>query len=157
MRRRKRSVLAAKESARRDIAAADRKAAKAKTSHSQGRRDDETGAAAWIDWARRKAEAAAEARAATRPSGLAGLADQSGQPAPLEGVVLDPAAARKAARDAAFRASPDAALLRVLSTGRRRRGDEHSSGLAVPRKPPPGSHYASASRADAGNTKRREE
>jgi hypothetical protein len=35
--------------------------------------------------------------------------------APLEGVVLDPVAARKLARDAAYQATPEAAALRAFS------------------------------------------
>ncbi|NUP47541.1 MAG: hypothetical protein HOW97_09560 [Catenulispora sp.] len=56
--------------------------------------DDDTGAQAWIDYARRKAEA------------LAGQTDTSETttPPPDQTPVEDPAAARKAARDAAFRA-----------------------------------------------------
>ena len=41
---------------------------------------------------------------------------EAAQEPPLEGVVLDPAAARKAGRDAAFRASPDGMILRVISS-----------------------------------------
>jgi hypothetical protein len=39
------------------------------------------------------------------------------QDEPLEGVVLDAAAARKRARDAAYRSTPEAAMFRAISGG----------------------------------------
>ena len=46
----------------------------------------------------------------------AGAPDPGPEPR-LEGVVLDPAAARKRARDEAFRASPDAIMMRIMNGG----------------------------------------
>jgi hypothetical protein len=76
------------------------------------------GAQAWIRWARAKAlevqgigcDESAEAPGAPGRPALAPAPRR--EPEPLEepelvGVVLDPAAARKAARDAALRASPE--------------------------------------------------
>jgi hypothetical protein len=59
---------------------------------------DGTGAQAWIAWAKRKAEAAA---AEDPPVSVNGHGpDASPEPAPV--IPLEPAAARKLARDAAF-------------------------------------------------------
>ena len=90
--------------------------------------DADAGAEAWIRWARQKAiDAGAviidgKAAAVPMPEPRAAIAArQSGpEPAPepeLVGVVLDPVAARKLARDEAFRASPDAIMMRVLNGG----------------------------------------
>ncbi len=75
---------------------------------------DGTGAQAWIAWAKRKAEAAAAAAEAGAPAARVAVLEQDGEPAAGSGgeaaepvppaVPLDPAAARKAARDAAYRA-----------------------------------------------------
>lgn len=83
---------------------------------------DRSGATAWLEWARKKSEAAAAERlagaeetralpAAENGNGDANSADAGNAAAdaagdgdePLEGVVLDDAARRKAARDAAWR------------------------------------------------------
>ncbi len=42
---------------------------------------------------------------------------QASRDAPLEGVVLDAATARKLARDEAYRATPDAIMLRAMNGG----------------------------------------
>jgi predicted phage terminase large subunit-like protein len=72
---------------------------------------DGNGAQAWIEWARRKAEAAAAGRELAAPPARPGLPDApapEAAPAAAESepepVPLDPAAALKTARDAAFRA-----------------------------------------------------
>jgi hypothetical protein len=71
--------------------------------------DADQGAEAWLRWAAGKAAAASAAReveelaAATAELARAGRVALPG--APLEGVILDAAAARKLARDEAFRAS----------------------------------------------------
>ncbi len=63
---------------------------------------DGTGAQAWIEWARRKAEQAAAAGAATAQDADAG--DTPAEPeAPIDDPPLDPVAVRQAARNAAYR------------------------------------------------------
>jgi hypothetical protein len=85
--------------------------------------DGDTGAEAWIRWARAKAVAAGAVVAnedqdqpEPRPRLAPAAVTATVLPAPvLEGVVTDHAAARKAARDAAVRAHPDMAWLRAIS------------------------------------------
>jgi hypothetical protein len=59
------------------------------------------GAEAWIQWARRKAEAAAAGTPEQRP---AATPEPQPEPEPVPEVPEDPVAVRKAARDAAYRA-----------------------------------------------------
>lgn len=77
-------------------------------------RDADGGAEAWIAWARKKAQIAEGLIPPDPPRvPVAALAPPPGperEPV-LEGVVLDMAAARKRARDEAFRASPDAIMI----------------------------------------------
>ena len=80
----------------------------------------------WLAWARRKAlEAAAsvDGLPPARPEPQAALTQTPAEPEPgtaqepaLEGVILDPVAARKRARDEAFRAHPDAIMMRAISS-----------------------------------------
>jgi hypothetical protein len=82
--------------------------------------EDGSSAASWIPWAREKAIAAGavidgeqdQGNAAARPAALP-LPRRRPEPEPvpvLIGVIVDHAAARKAARDTAFRATPEAAM-----------------------------------------------
>lgn len=66
---------------------------------------DNFGAAAWLEWARRKAAEAAGESSATPAEGTGVAGSASGEEPEPATVPLDPAAARKAARDAAFRAA----------------------------------------------------
>ena len=63
--------------------------------------------------AERKVPSLSRARAIPEP--------QAPRDAPLEGVVLDAANARKRARDEAFRASPDGAMMRAIMANKNRR------------------------------------
>jgi hypothetical protein len=90
------------------------------------------GAEQWIRWARAKAiqagasvdglpPARPEPRPAIEPPqrrvpAVPAEQPEAAQEPPLEGVVVDAAAARKRARDEAFRASPDAIMLRAISS-----------------------------------------
>jgi hypothetical protein len=81
------------------------------------------GAEQWIRWARQKAieagglaELPAGADGGAEPSPAA-AGPEDGAAEPLEGVVVDAAAARKAARDAAYRSTPEAAMFRAISGG----------------------------------------
>ena len=57
-------------------------------------------------------------RSALRPAPVpAAAAVGARQAAPLEGVVINHAATRKAARDAAWRATPEATMFRAISGG----------------------------------------
>ena len=82
--------------------------------------DADDGAERWIRWAREKAEVAIagrearelEERAAVLRSGAAAVVAGGREGAALEGVVVDPVAARKAARDEMFRSQQG--VLRVI-------------------------------------------
>jgi predicted phage terminase large subunit-like protein len=94
---------------------------------------DSSGAQAWISWVRRKAienggliedPATGEVAppAEIEPPARGAHASRRSAPEPvqepaLEGVVLDPVAARKRARDERFRESPDGIMLRYLNGG----------------------------------------
>lgn len=75
---------------------------------------DGTGAMAWIAWAKKKALQAQGLADPDPPAVITAPPEPGPEPA-LEGVVLDAAAARKLARDEAFRASPDAVMMRELA------------------------------------------
>jgi hypothetical protein len=88
--------------------------------------DADGGAEAWIRWAREKAIAAGaviidgQVTAVPEPPRRPTLAlvPSRAEPEPaLEGVVLSPAEARKKARDEAYRATPDAIMLRIMNGG----------------------------------------
>jgi len=84
--------------------------------------DADGGAEQWIRWARAKAELAEAERtgdvraleAPRRPTPRTAAASTAPEPV-IEGLVLDPVAARKAARDEAYRATPDAAVWRAMT------------------------------------------
>jgi hypothetical protein len=94
---------------------------------------DSSGAMAWIAWVKRKAletgalvEDPATGRLEPRPAieppprRVPAASDAGPEPAAepeLEGVVLSAAEARKAARNAAYRATPEAAMFRAFSGG----------------------------------------
>ena len=89
--------------------------------------DADGNAEQWIRWARVKAEVATGAREPDGPGLVArelvaATAAAGGQGAPLEGVVVDAVAARKAARDAAWREHRGAVLERLVSAGPDRGG-----------------------------------
>jgi hypothetical protein len=92
--------------------------------------EDGSSAQAWIRWAREKAiaagavaddgaEGAPEAMPRPRPAIAAApappLVPAAAGGAPLEGVVLDAAQARKLARDQRFRESPDGIMMRAMA------------------------------------------
>ncbi len=88
--------------------------------------DADGSAEAWIRWAREKAVAAGaiiidgQVAAVPEPPRRPALALVPSRPEPgpaLEGVVLDPVTARKLARDEAYRATPDAIMLRIMNGG----------------------------------------
>jgi len=76
----------------------------------------------WLAWARRKAAIATGEIPPELPAGPAAVAAsasgaEAGPEPALEGVLLSPAEARKAARDQRFRESPDGVMLRYLGGG----------------------------------------
>ncbi len=82
----------------------------------------------WIRWARQKAIGAeaviidGKVAAVPMPEPRAAIAARQSGPEPaqepaLEGVVLDPVAARKLARDQRFRESPDGVMMRAVMGG----------------------------------------
>ena len=82
--------------------------------------DADGGAESWIRWAKKKADIAAGLIPPDPPrEPLPALAPPpEPEPEPvLAGVVLDPAAARKRARDAAWQASPDGIMMRAIMGG----------------------------------------
>ncbi len=86
--------------------------------------DADASAESWIRWAKAKAVAAGaiiiDGQVTAMPEPPRRPAITAAQPEPepvLTGVVLDPVAARKRARDEAYRATPDAIMLRLISGG----------------------------------------
>jgi len=81
--------------------------------------DADGSAESWIRWAREKAIAGGaiimDGQVAAVPEPPRRPAITAARPEPaLEGVVLDPVAARKLARDEAFRTSPDGVMMRAI-------------------------------------------
>ncbi len=92
--------------------------------------DGDSNAEQWIAWARQKAIDAGAVIIAGQPTVMpelrprAALAPVPSRPEPepaeepaLVGVVVDAATARKRARDEAYRATPDAIMLRMMNGG----------------------------------------
>jgi hypothetical protein len=87
--------------------------------------DADGGAASWIRWARQKAIDAGAVIIDGQPLVMPGPQPRaalpparSPEPEPaLEGIVVDAAGARKAARDAAWRDSPDGVMMRAIMGG----------------------------------------
>ena len=105
--------------------------------------DADGSAEIWIRWAREKAIAAGavivdgQVSAVPEPPRRPAIAAARPEPEPvLTGVVLDPVAARKLARDQRFRESPDGIMLHFLNDGGLRRYAARRDPVSLSTRPP---------------------